>query len=333
MTRSGGVSSEVVPDRGFCNQYIKRLSSRYPLCVLWCFCLFPWNMNSVIHLTDKERRNAISKTVISLFAACKNRPSTINDLHELYADMKGGIEVRREGPPKDKTSSIRSYISQWNKMAKSMNLPRHGTHDNGCTQMKPHRVCRKRVPKVGNVYWLNEAFFLNIRNDHELIKPCLRSKRAHRKSHSESSISTAFKTSCNVNKLPQRSFSMSKTEQTRSEWNSVIPANSYPMNPYDWGIVAPQVGLMADFNKWGKLPTHAPKTIPTQECDSDNDSDLDFPKDEEDDLLNFDSLFVNMSQFHMENSNHMYLSPDTTDTYSTCSSPPPDFDTFADDEE
>jgi hypothetical protein len=300
-------------------------------------------MTSVSSLTEKERRNAISKTVISLFAACKNQPSTINDLHESYSAMKGGIEVRREGPPKDKTSSIRSYISQWNKMAKSMDLPRHTSHDNGCTQMKPHRVCRKRVPKVGNVYWLNEALFTGIRNEHDLLKPCFRSKRAHRKNLSESSISTQFKTSCNVN-LPQRSHSF-----------------SYPHNMKTFEYVppppVPQVGLMADFNKWSEVPKNTDNSA--EEDEDDSDIDLDFPEDDDtDSFVTFDSMFVNMSQFHLDTQGigsssgsskytPTFLNPypselcsgarveleeldryTSEDTFSTCSSPPPDFDTF-----
>lgn len=108
-------------------------------------------------LCQEEKKNAVSRTLVNLFMRNQNNPITINELSELYSNAKDGIQKRKENiQTNDKTSSVRTYIAIWNNIAKKNKLGLHENNKNGCISKNVyHRVCKKRIGKIGMHYWIN----------------------------------------------------------------------------------------------------------------------------------------------------------------------------------
>ena len=109
-------------------------------------------------LTTEEQLFSVCRSLIKIFSL-SNRPKTIEELHRDYLAVCGNVKKVNE---KDPTSSIRSYIGRWNKLARKLGVGTHPKGLDGCKDSGGHRICRKAIPDAGTraqFYWISDTLW------------------------------------------------------------------------------------------------------------------------------------------------------------------------------
>lgn len=107
-------------------------------------------------LTLDEQCFSVCRSLTKIFAL-SNRPRSIEELHKGYLAVCGHVKKVNE---RDPTSSIRSYIGRWNKLARLAGVGLHEKGLNGCKDSQGHRICRKAMEGCGTraqLYMMNPA--------------------------------------------------------------------------------------------------------------------------------------------------------------------------------